>query len=306
MPTNRTDESKSPGIAHTAPDDATAAARDSLAFYRLLASFPPLATYRAKLYAIAIAGTAVPAFVLVLVLVLGAGRWSLAAVIGIVVVLAALAASGMLWALDRLVAPLALATRAIDDLALGRPLERAELPGSDEAAQVLRGVYALVARIEGQSAGAAALRERDELTGLYNRRAGRERLQALIDREYRRGRAVRAVLADVDGFSGFNARHGAGNGDALLKAIGARLARLAGSEGLAIRWHGDTFLLAEASAPDAFHDAQALLGRPIVVKGADEPVTMSLGIAETDARIGVDELVARAESALAASRTARG
>jgi diguanylate cyclase (GGDEF)-like protein len=295
-----------------APDTPPAAAAgpasarrdDGLAFYRLLASFPTLATYRAKLAFVIVAGTALPAFVLVLVLVLGAGRLSILGVLGVVVVLAAVACVAMLRALDRLLVPLQTATRAIDDLALGRPLERTELPGNDTAAQVLRGVQGLVARIENQAEEASRDRERDDLTGLYNRRTGRDRAQQLVDRECARGRVVRAVVADIDGFTAFNAAHGPGHGDALLKAIAARLSRLAGDDGVAARWHGDAFLWIEAASAGGFADAGELLGRPIVVKGSAEPLTLSIGLGETSERTPVDALVGRAESALAVARAA--
>jgi diguanylate cyclase (GGDEF)-like protein len=281
-------------------------AADGLALYRLLASFPALASYRAKLSAIVIAGTLVPAFVLLLVLVLGAGRWSLVAVLGIVVVLFGAAVAAMLWAIGRLLAPLDLAAKAIDDIALDHAPARIELPGNDAVAQVLRGVQALVGRIASQADAARKQAESDAVTGLANRRTGRDRAQALVDRECRRGRAVRAVLADVAGFRAFNARHGAGHGDALLRAIGRRLLRLAGDGGIAVRWDGDAFLLVEAAAPDAFADANELLGRPIVIKGSEEPVVLDLGIATTAEWMPIDALFVQAESALSAARAQRG
>jgi hypothetical protein len=89
-----------PAVATIAPRD------DGLAFYRLLSSFPMLATYRAKLAFVIVAGTALPAFLLVLVLVLGAGRLSILGVLGVVIVLAVVACLAMLRALDRLLVPL--------------------------------------------------------------------------------------------------------------------------------------------------------------------------------------------------------
>jgi diguanylate cyclase (GGDEF)-like protein len=282
------------------------ASPDRLTLYRLLASVPALATYRAKLYAVVLAGTLAPAFVLLLVLVLGAGRLSLVAVLVLVVASAVTSIALVLWGIDRLLAPLDATTRAIDDVALERPLARTDLPGNDVAAQALRGVHALVTRIEEQAAAARRSGERDELTGLVNRRIARERAQEIVDRECRRGRAVRVVLADVDAFGAFNAAHGTGHGDALLKAIASRLARIAGEDGLAARWSGDAFLLVEAAAPGDFADARERLGRPIVVKGSADPVTLSLGIAETDERLPIDTLVSRAEASLAAARPPAG
>ena len=287
------------------PTPAAPRAPDPLAFYRLLAGYPALASYRAKLLAVVLGGVLVPAFILVLAIVLGAGRVSALALIAVVLVLAAASVALVVRGVDRLLAPLDFAVKAIDDVALERPLERAELPGSDAAAQILRGVQALVARVEGLGRDARERAERDELTGLYARRAGRERAQAVVDRECHRGRVVRALVADVDDFRAFNARHGAGTGDAILKTIAARLARLAGEEGVAVRWHADTFLLVESAAPGALADAGDLLGRPIVVKGAEEPLTLSVGSAETLERVPVDRLIGDAEASLALAQARR-
>ena len=120
------------------------------------------------------------------------------------------------------------------------------------------------------------------------------------------GRVVRALVADVNDFTAFNARHGTGHGDALLKAIGSRLARVAVDDGIAVRWHGDAFLLVQAAAPDEWSDADELLGRPIVVKGSEEPLTLALGIAHAEQRISIDALVAEAEAALARARGENG
>jgi diguanylate cyclase (GGDEF)-like protein len=275
---------------------------DGLGFYRVLAGIPALSTFRAKVTAVVIACTFVPAFLLVFLVVVGAGRMSGLALIASIVLLTAAGMSAMLWALGRLLAPLELAAEAIDGLALERPLPRVDLPGSDAVAQILRGVQSLVARNETLSSEGRLQRDRDELTGLWSRRAGRERAQALIDRETRQGRSVRVLIADVDAFTAFNAEHGTGHGDALLKVIGERMSRMAGEDGLAIRWHGDAFLLVQVAAPDEALDADSLLGRPIVVRGSQAPLTLAVGTARTEERVAIDALVASAEESLARMR----
>jgi diguanylate cyclase (GGDEF)-like protein len=275
---------------------------DGLGFYRLLAGIPALSTFRAKVMAVVIACTFVPTFLLVFLIVVGAGRMSGLALIASVVILAVGGAFAMAWALRRLLAPLEIAADAIDGLALGHPLPRVDLPGSDAVVQTLRGVQALVARNETLAGDAKLERDRDELTGLWSRRAGRERAQALIDRETRRGRSIRVLIADVNDFTSFNAQHGTGQGDALLKVIGERVARMAGEDGLAIRWHGDAFLLVQAASPDEALEADGLLGRPIVVRGSQAPLTLAVGTASTDERATIDALVASAEGALARAR----
>jgi len=296
-----------PGTTPAVSRSSASKQGDGLGFYRVLAGVPALSTFRAKVVAVVIACTFVPAFLLVFAVVVGAGRMSGLALIACIVVLAVAGTSAMLWALQRLLAPLEIAVEAIDDLALERPLARVDLPGSDAVAQILRGVQALVARNQALSSEAKLERDRDELTGLWNRRAGRERAQALIDRETRRGRSVRVMIADVNAFTSFNAEHGSGHGDALLKVIGERLSRMAGEDGLAIRWHGDAFLLVQVAAAEEGLDADSLLGRPIVVRGSQAPLTLSVGAARAEERTPIDALVASAEAELARVRaSARG
>jgi diguanylate cyclase (GGDEF)-like protein len=271
---------------------------ERLALYRLLASFPLLGTYRAKFAAVVAAGFFVPAFLLVLALVLGAGRLGVLVVVGLVALSALVGYASVARAIDKLLVPLDLAERAIDDVSFGRPVTRVDLPGSDTAAQVLRGVQGLAQRVEREVAGARERSECDELTGLACRGVARERAQLMIDGETRRGRCVRVVVADVVDFAAFNARHGSGHGDAMLKVIAARVARVAGEGAIVARWGGDAFLVVQSGPPDDMPDAQALLGRPIVVKGTDEPLRLALGVAQTQERVPLDQLVAAAEAAL--------
>src|SRR6187549_868163 len=133
-----------PGRGSAAPRSSASKQKDGLGFYRVLAGIHALSTFRAKVTAVVIACTFVPAFLLVFVVVIGAGRMSGLALIACVVVLAVAGACAMLWALRRLLTPLEIAAEAIDDLALERPIPRIDLPGSDAVAQVLRGVQALV------------------------------------------------------------------------------------------------------------------------------------------------------------------
>lgn len=291
----------------TAPNGSNAARRDTqapdrLGLYRLLASLPALGSYRAKFAAVAAAGFFAPAFLLVLVIVLGANRLGLLTIVALVVLFAVLGFALVVRAIDRLLVPLDVAEAAVDDLAFGRGVTRVDVPGSDTAAQVLRGVQGLAQRVQREAQGSRTRGERDELTGALNRSVGRERAQQMIDGETRRGRCVRIVVADVVDFAAFNARHGSGHGDAMLKVIAARIARVAGEDAVVVRWGGDAFLIAQSGPPDDMPDAQDGFGRPIVVKGADEPLHLVLGAAQSASRVPLDQLVAEAEAALATAR----
>lgn len=298
-------DSKPSPNTHDAGSHRGPTADDPLAFYRLLASLPVLGSYRAKFAAVILAGVGLPLFLIALVLVFFVGRLGVVALVATTVLLGLAGASGVLWAVDRLLRPLALAERALDALAQKEDPPRMDLPGSDSAAQVLRGVQSVIGRLRQQEAMSRSAGDIDELTGLCSRRHGRTKAQALLDAETRRGRMMRVVVADVDGMRDFNVRFGMGHGDALLKALGARLASIAGERGIAMRWSGDRFLLVQAvpEEDDAATLAE-LIGRPLVVKGSGEPVHLSYGEASTDKPMPFDTLVAEAEVRLASPTAA--
>jgi diguanylate cyclase (GGDEF)-like protein len=79
----------------------------------------------------------------------------------------------------------------------------------------------------------------DELTGLGNRRA----LFETVDRELAAGSREKLVLAllDLDGFKQYNDTFGHPAGDALLRRLGANLARSVEGHGRAYRLGGDEF-----------------------------------------------------------------
>ncbi len=99
------------------------------------------------------------------------------------------------------------------------------------------------------------LANRDELTGLGNRRA----LLADLEREAQRASAsapVLMLLFDLNGFKRYNDTFGHPAGDALLGRLGRRLAQRAGARGRAYRLGGDEFcalveLAGSASTPGA-------------------------------------------------------
>jgi len=83
----------------------------------------------------------------------------------------------------------------------------------------------------------------DVLTGLPNRRAMLEQLDAAMALSRRTGQPVSVALIDVDHFKAVNDQHGHAAGDAVLVQLGELMrTQLRGSDGLA-RWGGEEFLL---------------------------------------------------------------
>ncbi|RMG46847.1 MAG: diguanylate cyclase [Acidobacteria bacterium] len=83
----------------------------------------------------------------------------------------------------------------------------------------------------------------DELTGLFNLRHLRERLDAEFRRAERYRTPLSLVMIDLDGFKALNDERGHAAGDALLAAVGRRLAAGARSTDVAARIGGDEFVV---------------------------------------------------------------
>ena len=83
---------------------------------------------------------------------------------------------------------------------------------------------------------------RDVLTGLRNRRAAEEFLQAALEEARRYGREMSVALADIDHFKQINDGHSHAVGDAVLQRIGQLFDDRIRSTDLIARYGGEEFL----------------------------------------------------------------
>jgi diguanylate cyclase (GGDEF)-like protein len=84
---------------------------------------------------------------------------------------------------------------------------------------------------------------RDHLTGLPNRLAMADRIEAALARSRREGTSAALLFVDIDGFKRVNDTLGHGAGDELLRLVAARLRALGDDRITAGRHGGDEFLL---------------------------------------------------------------
>lgn len=168
-----------------------------------------------------------------------------------------------------------------------------------------------------------AIAFQDPLTGLANRRfldAHVERLGEAGRRTRPDGTALALLCIDLDGFKPVNDRHGHAVGDAVLKEVGARLARCVRDGDIAVRLGGDEFVVllglpdgATAGLPaglpfDVAGRIIQSIGEPMVADGVALRVGCSVGLAlwpTDDANFGT--VLRYADHALyAAKRHGRG
>lgn len=84
---------------------------------------------------------------------------------------------------------------------------------------------------------------RDALTGLHNRRAFQDRLEAELLAGRRNGTSVAMALIDVDNFKLVNDTYGHQVGDQVLQAVASILLGVARSTDVAARYAGDEFVI---------------------------------------------------------------
>ena len=193
------------------------------------------------------------------------------------------------------------------------------LAGSEEersrAAQKLSRDLAQVARPFAHAVRAPDLYDQavvEPLTGLYTKRHFINRLTEATGASRRYGEPLSLILMDIDNFGLINARCGQAAGDRLLQSIGALVQENIREVDSAYRYGSDE---AAIILPDTDVDRSMVLAERLrrAVRGsrtladheASVIATVSLGVAEFDEDMrGIGSLIARAEEALYAAKTA--
>jgi diguanylate cyclase (GGDEF)-like protein len=145
--------------------------------------------------------------------------------------------------------------------------------------------------------------DHDPLTDLYNRRRLTSELERLLAHAVRYQHSGALLMLDLDNFKLINDSYGHAAGDRVLKAVAKGLAQRVRETDVVARLGGDEFavLLPEANLAQALALAENL--RDLIHEAQPElpiPVGVSIGVAvfEPDHRLGIDEVMAAADSAL--------
>ncbi len=154
----------------------------------------------------------------------------------------------------------------------------------------------------------AFLARHDPLTGLLNRAALVEQLDAALVEARRRGAGLVVHCIDVDGFKEINDGFGLGAGDALLREVGRRLTAQAGG-GTVARLGGDEFAVLQMGAGPGEAEALSLrlnrvLSQPFEGAGGEPGISTCAGHAAAGSADGADDLLRNAHLALAAAKQA--
>ncbi len=166
--------------------------------------------------------------------------------------------------------------------------------------------YQRLREVEAARAELVRVAASDPLTGLLNRRAVFDRLEAAVALARRTGHGLALALLDLDGFKAVNDRYGHGVGDGLLLQVAAALEGAARDHDLVARVGGDEFVVlwhattTEGAMIAAERTWQAVT-RPYTVTEPDAPGT---ALVELGASLGVACFPHDAEDAVGLLRAA--
>lgn len=147
-----------------------------------------------------------------------------------------------------------------------------------------------------------ALSQRDELTGLLNRRGFLESAQ----RRLGMGRSIRVWFVDVDGLKHVNDTRGHDEGDVLLACVATALAEVFAGAVVA-RLSGDEFAVVdEHGSADGAEQARAALQQrlELAARATGLPVSVSTGVATSRPGQSLTEVLAAADAAMYAQKAA--
>ena len=150
---------------------------------------------------------------------------------------------GTLWILRELLVPIDLTAEALRDYIDSRKVPDLPIHFTDRAGRLMEGTQYTLTQLNETITRLERVSDTDDLTGIYNRRAGEKRLSEEVARAERDLQTFHIAFFDVNNFKQINEKHGHSAGDAVVSHLAALLQLNTRRGDWVARWGGDEFLV---------------------------------------------------------------
>ena len=218
---------------------------ERMALYRKLAELGLLReSYAGKFALAAFMGVLVPLGTFIVYLLLARADWSAMYPVLAALILACFAGFlGTLWILRELLVPVDMTAQALRDYIDSRKLPDLPVHFTDRAGRLMEGTQYTLTQLHETITRLERVSDTDDLTGIYNRRAGEKRLAEEVARAERDLQTFHVAFFDVNGFKAINDKHGHSAGDAVISHLAALLQLNTRRGDWVARWGGDEFVV---------------------------------------------------------------
>jgi len=285
------------------------AALERMPLYRLLADFAPVrGSYARKFALAAFVGVLIPLAIFVLYLLVSRAELrSMYPVIAALLLACFAGFLGTMWMLRELLVPIDLTAETLRSYIDSRKLPDLPIHFPDRAGRLMEGTQYTLTQLHETINRLERVSDTDDLTGIYNRRAGEKRLAEEVARAERDLQAFQIAFFDINHFKDINDRHGHSAGDACISHVAALLQLNTRRGDWVARWGGDEFVVGlhrnRALKMVMERIIKAIESSPCeIAPGLETRVSVSCGVAEYHFGDGTAGVLADADKAMYAAK----
>lgn len=284
-------------------------ALERMPLYRAVAQLGMLKdSYAGKFALAAFVGILIPLATFILYLLFTRTVWETMYPVLAALILACFAGFlGTLWILRELLVPVDLTAQSLRDYIDSRKVPDLPVHFTDRAGRLMEGTQYTLTQLHETITRLERVSDTDDLTGIYNRRAGEKRLSEEVARAERDLQTFHIAFFDVNGFKAINDKHGHSAGDAVISHL-AELLQLNTRRGdWVARWGGDEFVVGmhrnKALKMVMERIIKAITGTPCeIAPGLELRISVSCGVADYRFGSGAAGAVADADRAMYAAK----
>jgi diguanylate cyclase (GGDEF)-like protein len=214
---------------------------------------------------------------------------------------------GTLWMLRELLVPIDLTAETLRAYIDSRKIPDLPIEFPDRAGRLMEGTQYTLSQLHETINRLERVSDTDDLTGIYNRRAGEKRLSEEVARAERDLQSFSLAFFDINRFKEINDKHGHSAGDACISHLAALLELNTRRGDWVARWGGDEFIVGlhrnRALKMVMERIIKAIESTPCeIAPGLETRVSVSCGVAEYRFGDGPTGIIADADKAMYAAK----